>query len=77
MIDLGFTVRLPSSIERACSSPTLLAVAKANKKAVLIDQSNNDALDIGSYGAFDRDHRTQVKFHFGTIDLLTGLFLAK
>ena len=61
-----------ASIAKAWISLHLLAVARANRKAVLIVTWSLDALCRCSYGAFCRQTKTQDKSHFGVRDLCTG-----
>ena len=56
-------------MSNACISLHLLAVARANRKAVLIV---TQSLCRGSNGAFCRHTKTQDKSHSGVRDLCTG-----
>ena len=64
--------RLQSSLcaifpDRTCSSLTLLADARASRKAHLCVRYFKGAVSSGSYGSLMRVSRTSVRFHFGDV----------
>ena len=70
-------LRWSESMENACTSLTLLAVARVTRKTVLTDKWNNEALSNGSNGALHICDKTKAKSHLGARDRSTGLCFAK
>ena len=71
------TLQQEGETDKACNSLTLLAEAKASRKAVLNESILSETSINGSNGEFDKNVKTQDKFHLGARDKTLGLSLSK